>query len=67
MINKQRWGISKMTNGQKQELLTSVDILQKAHKEIENALRKRNVMLASDMLAKCQETAVAMGEYIEKF
>ncbi|MCI8713485.1 MAG: hypothetical protein HFH23_14715 [Ruminococcus sp.] len=67
MINKQRWGISKMTNGQKQELLTSVDILQKAHKEIESALRKGNVMLASDMLAKCQETAVAMGEYIEKF
>ena len=64
---ERKWGPSKMTNGQKEELFISLDILQKAHKEIESDLWNGNIELASDMLVKCQETAVAMGEYIEKF
>ncbi len=56
-----------MTNKQKKEILDSVYILQKAHKEIDKAVKSKNSVRAQKILTECQEVAIAVGEYIEKF
>ncbi len=55
-----------MTNLQKQEVVASIEILKEAHEEIKRTLKNRDTVTAQNMLAECQEVAVALGEYIEK-
>ncbi len=55
-----------MREKQKQEILEVFETLHAAHEAIKNAAEKGNVRKACDMLAECQQAAVAVGTNIEQ-
>ena len=55
-----------MRKAQKQEILNFIDSLHQAHEEIKEVLKQGNYGLAQNMLSKCQEFAVTLGENIEQ-
>lgn len=60
-----------MRKMQKNQILEIIDSLQQAHEEIKTVLQQKNNVLAQKqtilrMLCECQETAVSIGESIEK-
>lgn len=55
-----------MRNAQKQEVLGVIESLHQAHGEIKMAVMQNNRTLAQNMLAECQEFAIALGENIER-
>ncbi|MCM1415705.1 MAG: hypothetical protein NC430_07245 [bacterium] len=60
-----------MRNAQKNQILEIIDSLRQAHEEIGKALQKKGSdpaqgQIISRMLGECQETAVLVGESIEK-
>ena len=56
-----------MRKAQKQEMLELVNIMHQAHDQIKDAVEKKNLALAQDLLTQCQECAVSIGTAIEKF
>lgn len=55
-----------MRKKQKQEILGILKTLDTAHEEVKNAAYKGNIREACDMLAECQQAALAMGTSIEQ-
>ena len=55
-----------MRKKQKKKLLSCVDSLREVHKEIKEAIQKKAYAAALNMLADCQELAIAVGENIEQ-
>ncbi len=55
-----------MRSAQKQEVLGLIENLHQAHEEIKEALSQKKQALAQNMIAECQEFAVALGENIER-
>ena len=55
-----------MRKKQKKELLDCMDSLREAHKEIKESVQKKEYAAATNMLADCQELAIAIGESIEQ-
>ena len=55
-----------MRSAQKQEVLGLIESLHQAHEEIKEALSQKKQALAQNMIAECQEFAVALGENIER-
>lgn len=55
-----------MRKNQKKELLDCMDSLREAHKEIKESVQKKEYAAANNMLADCQELAIAIGESIEQ-
>lgn len=55
-----------MRKNQKKKLLDCVDSLREVHKEIKEAVQKKAYAAAQNMLADCQELAIAIGESIEQ-
>lgn len=55
-----------MRKNQKKKLLDCVDSLREVHKEIKEAVQKKQCAAAQNMLADCQELAIAIGESIEQ-
>ena len=56
-----------MRKAQKQEMLELVNTMHQAHDQIKDAVEKKNLALAQDLLTQCQECAVSIGTAIEKF
>ncbi len=55
-----------MRKAQKQEILNLIDSMHQIHEEIKKALEQNNLMLAQDMISGIQESAISLGETIEK-
>lgn len=55
-----------MRKKQKQEILGILKTLRTAHEAVKNAADKGNIREARDMLAECQQVAVAVGTSIEQ-
>ena len=55
-----------MRKAQKQQALDFIESLHQAHGEIENAVGRKNLILAQNMLGECQQFAISFGENIEK-
>lgn len=55
-----------MRKAQKQEMLGRIDSLHQIHEKIKGALEQNNLMLAQDMISGAQESAIFLGEDIEK-
>lgn len=55
-----------MRKAQKQEILGLIDSLHQVHEEIKKALDQNNFILAQDMVSEAQESAIFLGENIEK-
>lgn len=56
-----------MRKKQKQEILEIFETLHAAHEAVKSAIEKGNIREACDMLAECQQAAVAVGTNIEQF
>ena len=55
-----------MRKAQKQEILNCIDSLHQIHEEIKRVLEWNNLTPAQDMISETQESAIALGETIEK-
>lgn len=55
-----------MRKKKKKELLDCMDSLREAHKEIKEYVQKKEYAAVTNMLADCQELAIAVGESIEQ-
>ena len=55
-----------MRKAQKQEILCLIDNLYKVQEGIKKALEQNNLILAQDMISGGQESAISLGEKIEK-
>ena len=55
-----------MRKAQKQEILGLIDNLYQVQEEIKKALEQNNLILAQDMISGAQESAILLGEKIEK-
>lgn len=55
-----------MRKAQKQKILELIDSLHQIHEEIKKALGQKNLILAQDMVSGAQESAISLGENIEK-
>ncbi len=55
-----------MRKSQKKKLMDCVDSLREVHKEIKEAVQKKAYAATQNMLADCQELAIAIGESIEQ-
>lgn len=55
-----------MRKAQKQKILGIIESLHQVHEEIKKALEQNNVILVQDMISVAQESAIALGENIEK-
>ena len=55
-----------MRSAQKQEVLGLIESLHQAHEEIKEALLRKRMAVAQNMIAECQEFAVSLGENIER-
>lgn len=55
-----------MRKAQKQQLLGVTDSLHQIHEKIKEALGQGNVILAQDMISQTQNSAISLGENIEK-
>mgnify|MGYP002509418170 CR=1 FL=1 len=55
-----------MRNAQKQKILTLIESLHLIHEEIKKAMEQGNLILAQDMISAAQESAISLGENIEK-
>lgn len=55
-----------MRKYQKKKLLDCVDSLREAHKEIKEAVQKKQYAAVQNILVDCQELAIAVGEGIEQ-
>ena len=51
---------------QKQEILSFIENLHQAHREIKKALYQKKDALVQNMLSECQEFAISLGNIIEK-
>jgi len=70
-LHVEQEGKHSMRKMQKNQILEIIDSLQQAHEEIKTVLQQKNNVLAQKqtifrMLCECQETAVSVGESIEK-
>lgn len=55
-----------MRDAQKSDVLECIESLHQAHEEIGQALKRKDVNSARNMLSECQEFAVTLGESIEQ-
>lgn len=55
-----------MRKAQKQKILDLITSLHQVHEEIRKALEQNNLTLAQDMISTAQESAISLGENIEK-
>lgn len=55
-----------MREAQKQEILGLIDNLHHVHEEIKKSLEQNNLILAQDMISEAQQSAISLGEKIEK-
>lgn len=55
-----------MRKAQKQKILGLIDSLYQVHDEIKKALEQNSMTLAQDLISETQESAIALGETIEK-
>lgn len=55
-----------MRKNQKKKLLDCVDSLHEAHKEIKETMQRKAYAIVQNILADCQELAIAIGEGIEQ-
>ncbi|MCM1038098.1 MAG: hypothetical protein NC434_02160 [Ruminococcus sp.] len=55
-----------MRKAQKREILEIINSLHQLHEEIKNMLEQKNVAAVQKMISDAQETAIFLGEYIEK-
>lgn len=55
-----------MRNAQKRKILTLIESLHLIHEEIKKAMEQGNLILAQDMISAAQESAISLGENIEK-
>lgn len=55
-----------MRKAQKQKILGIIDSFHQVQEEIKRALEQNNFILAQDMISELQESAIALGETIEK-
>lgn len=55
-----------MRKAQKQEILGLIDNLYQVQEDIKKALEQNNLILAQDMISGAQESAISLGEKIEK-
>lgn len=55
-----------MRKTQKQKILGIIDSFHQVQEEIKRALEQNNFILAQNMISELQETAIALGETIEK-
>lgn len=55
-----------MRKAQKQEILSLIDNLYQVQEGIKKALEQNNLILAQDMISGVQESAISIGEKIEK-
>lgn len=55
-----------MRKGQKQEILGLIDGLHQIHEEIKKTLEQKNLILAQEVISGTQESAISIGEKIEK-
>lgn len=55
-----------MRDAQKRDVLECIESLHQAHEEIGQALKRKDVDSARNMLGECQEFAVTLGESIEQ-
>lgn len=55
-----------MRKAQKQEILGLIDNLYQIQEDIKKALEQNNLILAQDMISGAQESAISLGERIEK-
>lgn len=55
-----------MRKAQKQEILGLIDNLYQVQENIKKALEQNNLILAQDMISGAQESAISLGEKIEK-
>ena len=55
-----------MRRAQQQDILSIIETMEQVHKEIGQALEKKEVEFAKQMLAECQECAIELGSVIEQ-
>lgn len=55
-----------MRKTQKQKILGLIDSMHQVHEEIKKALEQNSLIMAQDMISGAQESAISLGENIEK-
>jgi hypothetical protein len=56
-----------MRKAQKEQAWKLVELIRQAHEEIKKYLELHNTTMALDLLAQCQQGAIELGGFIEKF
>jgi hypothetical protein len=56
-----------MRKAQKEQAWKLVELISRAHEEVKKYLELHNTAMVLDLLAQCQEGAIELGNFIEKF